>query len=284
MGSLSIGVYYSVKQTVAPSGEYIQAPVFMYYECTPAREITDSDPVTIPKDGAWYECPSNSDGCTIYGVGESDVLLNRRFKIQICEKGTNNCQAERSIDLERNWKPFKKDTSKAVVELAKLTLKQVMYVTYQRYLVYWGNREGGLLYAQYHPFILWKVGMFGGGKNEYTDMEQGCVFPTGDKKDLINAILDLSKPANQQTSTETYKLTPYKTRNFIETFVPLSKENVNFVSYYGKDGYCLNRNIHSIATVQTESATYRIVDVNYNNIIYINNHILKAHLLTPLTI
>lgn len=257
-----IGGLSNLPFAVSGNDQYIQTPTFMYYECAPATGLTDSPTVNIPKDGSWYSCPDNSDGCSIYVVGEPNTFLGRRFQYQVCEQG-GNCQSVTNKEVSSSWNPFKKDTSKPTSNLVTLTKSQSVYITYQKkILVAWANTEGGSNYAQYKPFILWKNSVFQGGRTEYTTLTQGCIFPQ--TNNLIDSISNIKGFNLLQTSQSDYKLEPYKTRNFIDTYIPLSTQNVNFVTYNGQSGYCLNRQVFAISEVKTNSGTLKIVDSNFN--------------------
>jgi len=261
LGLISGGAYFMFRGPTAqkvsgPSGEYIQAPVFMYYECSPASQKVTGDWVGI-QTGDGVQCPENSDECDVdIRPTKLSAIWEEKITYNICIKNSNSCSGKVQISVSDGH----------TISLPNIRKDQVVWIEGCTGFLCGSELEGIEVRANYKPFILWKNGIFSGGRTEYTSLMQGCVFPTQDKKNLINQVIDLAV-GHTDDGIENYKLNPYKTRNFIETFVPLSKENVNFVEYGGKTGYCLNRVIYSIATVKTESSTYQIVDTNWNNIL-----------------
>ena len=244
---------------------YVQAPVFMYYECSPGQAVTDSDSINLGKNGGWIECPTYSAGCTIYGQGEVNTFTSRRFEYQICTKGTDECQKAIDVEVDSSWFGNKGVPTK---QLFTLTKQQSAYINYQKYLLYWYGIEGGSIYAQYTPFIIWKNAIFGGGRNPYTTITQGCQFSTFDNNKVIQAStlgnLPQNKPGSSCGQTEN-TLCPYQTLNFIETFVPLFYKNIQFVDYSGQKGYCVNKQVYKIDKVVTNVDSYQIVDTNINS-------------------
>lgn len=263
--SLVFGVKYFGLGTAFGTGQYIESPVFMYYECSPVSSPVDSPRTSMPDGVAkWVRCPDNTDQCDLYIQSEEVGFwsLARRIVYQICDSNLENCQAQVYKDAGY-W--FNRD-GKPTIIIPNLNKGDRVYINYQKKIIFWSNIEGAEYYARYRPFILWKVGIFS-GKTKYTTIEQGCVFPTQDRKNLINKIINFKKELTEETTNDNYKLDFYDTRNFIETFVPISVENVNFVTYQGEEGYCLNRQIFSISTVETNSGTYRIVDTDFNKVL-----------------
>lgn len=248
-----------------PSGQYIQVPTFMWYECAPGTDLINSPESAIPTDGAWYECPADSNGCNIWVLGEKNTILDRRFRYQICTKGSSNCFAESYESVNDHWKLWGNGNDRPSKQIATLTNSQRIYITYQRQSFGWWNREGASVFYQYNPFILWKNDVFNGGRTEYSTIEQGCTFTNSDRLKLVDSVTNvISGKVPAQSSTDDYKLAPYKTRNFISNYVPISVENVNFVSYNGQPGYCINRQVFAISDVNTNSGTYKIVDSSFN--------------------
>jgi len=262
--------FLGIQETAIPSGEYIQAPVFMYYDCAPASSPINS-PITVLQGGSsngWLKCPDNTDSCDLYIQQTEEVAWfssKRRIVYQRCDKDLQTCDAQ----VIKTTDYLTRKTGYPTLVIYNLNKDDRVWIDYQALSwtgFYWNNQEGAQYYYRYKPFILWKNSIFGGGRTEYTSIEQGCVFPTTDRRNLIKNSLNLNIP-HTSTSSNSVELPPYKTRNFIDTYVPISKENVNFVEYEGKTGYCLNRRIYSIATVNTESYTYRIVDTNLNTVL-----------------
>lgn len=244
-----------------PSGKYIETPVFLYYECSPASARKTGDWIDLPEQGAWVQCPDNSDTCDI-DIRPTEI--NRFLFIETiiynkCIKNSNTCEGNIRVDVSDG----------KTVTLFNVRKDQVVFVEGCTGIACGSRLEGIQVRANFNPFILWKNGIFSGGRNEYTSIEQGCVFPTEDRKNLIERVINLVIP-HEDDSFDVAKLEPFKTRNFIETFASISKANVNFVDYLGKTGYCLDRDIYSIATVETEGETYQIVDTNFNSIIKSN--------------
>ena len=270
LSGIFIGVQFSglIPQTALPSGNYYQVPTINYYECAPASQKVSSPPISISSTGSGFvTCPSNSDECDVVikitGTGTIDnILYAYRLMYQICDISTGSCQSQIATKIT----PYKD---------AEFTIKnnmlksQKIFIDFQRRLailpegVGYGDIVGASYYFNYKPFILWKNGPFI-GRVEYSSVTQGCTFTTADKNALIDAITN-SKAILSQTSTNDNTLQPYKTRNFAGTFIPVSTENVDTVTYNGQPGYCMNRQIFSVATLQTNSGIYNIVDTNFNN-------------------
>lgn len=262
--------------TGTSSDEYIQSPLIGYYECAPARAPTLSPTVSLTfYSDTWdsITCPANSDGCDIFLVGTESSYLSRRFIYKKCTNynvvGESGCQGQITAPGS-NW-IIKGDAK--VVQIPNLNKDEQILVKFQRCdgvfsfgvcLGYWQTIDGSKTYAQYKPFILWKTTPTS-GRNEYNTIEQGCVFQNN--KILVDSVSNIKGVTLAQTSTSDVKLEPYKTRNFIETFVPLSPNNVQFVTYNGKSGYCVNRQIFQIATITTNAGTSKIVDTNFNNLL-----------------
>lgn len=262
--SIGFGIF---GQTIIPSGNYIQVPTFMYYECSPASAPIDS-PRTYINGGvaAWVRCPSNTDSCDLYVQSDEEgfFFLPRRIVYQVCNDQSGLCQSQ-VIKEATGWSNV---GGKATVVIPNLNKYDRVYINYQKkapLVPLWSDVDGASYFARYKPFILWKVGMLNGGRNEYTSIEQGCTFPTSDRGKLLNSITNLiGISVTPQSSSSNSVLEPYKTRNFIESYIPMSVENVNFVTYNGKQGYCLNRQVFAIAEVQTNDGIYKIVNSNFD--------------------
>lgn len=260
--------YNPSQQTGLDSDNYVQSPTFPYYECTPASRSIEGNHINIETGEIRnLACPSNTDTCDLY-VKQTETNFNffsgaRRIAYQVCH-ANNVCDATKYYPKEQS-----NQVSIGTFQLPNLLADDRVTVVYQYLSILgWKNIPNGAEYWNtYKPFILWKVDFLGGGKTEYTTAEQGCNFPNSAVPNLLNSIDNIKKQINQQSSTSNTKLDFYKTRNFIGSFVPLAKANVNFVTYNGKDGYCLNRQIFAITTATTNGATYRIVDTNFNTLL-----------------
>ena len=254
--------------------QYIEAPLIGYYECAEARQTTTSQSKSIiGGDAGWVSCPPNSEACDLFVQSQETSILARKVVIQICDYPSfSNCQTQKSYEAETAW--FK-SKGKPTIQIADdLPDDKRIYVNYQKCIgVFsfgncvgkWVNTDGASIYSIYKPFILWKTTPLT-GRNEYSSLEQACTFSNKEKGSLVDSIFNL-KTSLTQTSTEDNKLTPFKTRNFIESFIPLSINNVQFVTYNNKDGYCVNKKVYSIGTITTNEKTLRVVDTNLNNII-----------------
>lgn len=268
---LGISIFFmfgsGVLQESFPSGTYIQAPTFFYYECNAASEPVESTNVvlTTGSSDGWISCPSNTDQCDLYVYQTESVKWyssDRRIVYQICHS-SGRCDPQVFVEANK----FLSRKGVPTQRIPNLIIGDKVWVDYQRQKLLGGwelQPNGAAWYQNYKPFILWKVDMFGGGKTEYTSISQGCNFLPQDVPKLINSVSDSSKQFNTQTTTSNTKVPFYKTRNFIGTYVPISTGNVNFVTYGGQQGYCLNRQIFAITTVTTNGNTYRIVDSNFN--------------------
>ncbi len=252
-----------------PTGNYIQVPTVYYFDCSPASSPIETTHLTI--DGGetiLVGCPSNTDQCdlSIESQETGFFTLSRRIWYQMCNSQTGQCSAPETKDAG-GW--FNKN-GKPTVTLYNFQKYNKVTVKYQKgVLGIWSNTNGASRYYTYKPFILWKTSVFS-GRNEYiTDKQgaiaQGCRFPSS--VSLVSSITNSKVSINSQSSTSTSVLEPYKTRNFIDQYIPISVENVNFVNYNGNDGYCLNRQIFSISTISTNSGDYKIVDSNFNTLL-----------------
>lgn len=254
-------------QTIIPTGNYIQAPTFYYYECNAASQPVESLHTVLAtgSSNGWITCPSNTDQCDLI-VSQTEKTAwystERRLAYQICH-ASGSCDPVK-YEYSPQWLPWEKSLAPSV-RISNLLSTDKVWVNYQarNLLLQWKDQPNGAEWFQnYKPFILWKVDMFNGGRTEYTTVQQGCNFPsTGN---LINSVTNSIKQISEQSSTSNTNLPFYKTRNFIGTYVPISTSNVNFVTYNGQQGYCLNRQIFAITTVTTNDNTYQIVDSNFN--------------------
>lgn len=248
---------------VSGGDNYVQSPVFMYYECNSVAPASDSEIRNIPKDGGEYQCPENSAGCDVYVLGEDNAWLDRRFVYTICQKDGGFCFDEETMIIDSSWSPFG-GTNRPQRKLTTLTIDQKVNIKFERLnIIYWADRAGSQIYYQYEPFGIWKVALFGGGKNVYNSND--CILDRNDRnKAITHSTIDFDKNPNPTGNPNSARLDFFKTMNFIETFVPLSVENVQFVDWNGDLAYCLNRNVYEIDEVVTPSGSYKIVDINYN--------------------
>ncbi len=271
--------------------EYIESPVFGYYECSAAGKSIKSNPVTIYNTQGTYDvlrCSPYTEECTFSIIGESTSILGRRVAYRICpsyDTSTNMCDLERYLGAgDVPW--FSDGGVNRINIPGTYTYQNKILVKYQECLgISYGTTCAGVWkekgsvakwYQTYTPFILWYTSPLT-GRHEYTSLIEGCKFPASDTyangylmpgvDKLINALTDVKGQSLTQTSTSLTELEPHKTRNVIEAFIPLNVNNVQFVTYNGQQGYCLNRNIYKIATVTTKTGTSKIVDTTYNNII-----------------
>lgn len=261
-----------VIQTAIPSGTYVQAPTFYYYECAPASQPVESSHTTLTtgSSNGWITCPANTDTCDLW-ISQTETLkwysTDRRLVYQICHNNKASCDSQ-VFSSTNVWNLYQSSTIKApTIHISNLLSTDSVYVNYQssNILLQWSDKPNGAeWYQTYKPFVLWKVDMFGGGRTQYTTDSQGCNFPAGDINKLINSVTNSAKQISSQSSTSNTYLPFYKTRNFIGTYVPIATANVNFVTYNGQQGYCLNRQIFAITTVTTNGGTYQIVDNNFN--------------------
>ena len=267
-------VYFAISGTPQstvniPSGQYVQAPTFYYYECNAGSQPVESTHVNLDSGSTngWLKCPSNTDTCDLW-ISQTEQTawysLNRRIVYQICHNNGANCDSQ--VIKTSNYFSLS-NANVPSIHLPNLLTTDKVWVDYQyqNLLFQWILKPNSAEYYQtYKPFILWKVDMFGGGKNEYTTPTQGCNFPSNDVANLIDSVTNLNKQLNSQSSTSDTSLPFYKTRNFIGTYVPISTSNVNFVNYNGQSGYCLQRQVFAITSVTTNGGTYQIIDSNFN--------------------
>lgn len=262
---LSVISYFGFIRQTTLSGFYIESPTFYYFECNAASKPVESTKTILTTGSSgWLSIPSNTDTADLY-IRQIETpkwfATDRRITYTICH-ANNICDPEVATPANSF---FSKNGVPTVVIHNLLTTDRVwIRYQYQNLLFQWKDytNSGAEYYFAYKPFILWKVDMFGGGKTEYTTIEQGCKFPSA----VVGGLIDSSSNINlkTQTSSSDSYLDFYKTRNFIGTFVPISPSNVNFVTYNGQTGYCLNRQVFAISTVTTNSDIYRIVDTNFN--------------------
>ena len=267
---LIASLFFGGKQSSYLSGEYIQSPTFFYYECAPASEAVSSTIINLNTGSSgWISAPDNTDEWDLI-VSQTEQTswysLNRRIIYQVCHSN-GVCDSQVIVNGE-SFSIFG-NTIVPSVRISNLLVGDKVWINYQyQGFGSWYDKENGASWYQtYKPFILWKVDMFGGGRTEYTTIKQGCNFLSSDKDNLLNSITNSIKTITGQSSTSNTKLGFYKTRNFIGTYVPISTANVNFVTYNGKSGYCLNRQIFAITTAVTNGETYRIIDSNFNTVL-----------------
>lgn len=256
----SIGIL----QTQITTGNYIQAPSFYYYECSPASKPLESNHQLITTgEVSKISCPINTDSCNLY-IKQIEKLsfssMYRRISYQICH---NDGSCDPLITT-----PTSVGSSQIqVISITNLLNTDYVKIKYQSSItgLGWENKiNGAEWYTTYRPFILWKVDTFGGGKTEYSTIEQGCKFQSKEVLNLISSITNLNKEIKNQTSLSNDYLDFYKTRNFIGSYIPISSSNINFVNYNGQEGYCLNRQIFAISKLETNGNVYKIVDSNFN--------------------
>lgn len=253
--------------TSAPTGTYIQVPTFMWYECAPASAPVDSSRKDISGGVApWVKCPDNTDSCDLilhvnsFPSGYLGTCPSR-FITQKCDASLSNCEQQQYFDSGEQYS----EDSPTITAYTNLNQNDRIYINFQKAcLPYYVDTDGAEFYARYKPFILWKNSLFSGRK-EYTSESQGCTFPSGDSGNLLNSITNMvGINVNSQTSTGNDILPPYKTRNFINGYLPMAVDNINFVMYNGNQGYCQNSIVYKIGQVTTNSGTYKIVNPNYN--------------------
>ena len=269
VGVIFIVIPKIIPMTVLGAGTYIQAPTFYYYECNAASQPVESTHVNlaIGNTGGWIICPANTDTCDLWirqTESTSWYSSNRRVVYQVCHNNGANCDPQVFVTTDSS---FFNQQRLHTLQIPNLLITDRVFINYQYQKIIYGWEDqpnGAEWYQTYKPFILWKVDMFGGGRTEYTSIEQGCNFPASSVSGLLNTITNSIKQINTQTSTSNTNVPFYKTRNFIGTYVPISTANVNFVTYGGKDGYCLSRQIFAITTAVTNGGTYQIVDSNFN--------------------
>lgn len=249
------------------SDDYVQSPTFYYYECNAASLPVES-PSTILTSGStngWITCPSNTDECTLW-ISQKETTVwysdNRRIVYQICH-ANGNC--DKQVFLTANSFLSKKNVPSKDIPLIQ---GDKVWVDYQKHASITGGWElvpnGAEWYVNYKPFILWRVDMFNGGRTPYTTPDKGCNFFPADVPNLMYSVTNSVKQFNTQSTTSNVNVPFYQTRNFIGTYVPLSKENVNFVTYNGKQGYCLQRQIFAISEITTNDGVLKVVDNNFN--------------------
>lgn len=257
---------------------YIQAPTFYYYHCDPARQPTESTHTSLSNgnSGGFILAPANTPQWDLYIRQTENIpfydIIGRRFVYQICHNDGANCDSRVYVPQGSV------QTTLNTIHISNLLTTDRVFINYQRaQILNWIDQSNGAeWYQTYTPFILWKHDMFGGGDFPYTTINQGCNFPTSTSQlapeaqgvlyrvsNFVNSLTGTMRTMPSQVS-ENNHLGFYQKRNFIGTYVPLATANVNFVTYNGQQGYCLNRQIFSITTATTNGATYRIVDSNFN--------------------
>jgi len=260
------GVNLPFLATTVPSGSYIQVPTFMYYECAPSGSKVTGTFNYLRSDGAYISCPENADTCDLdLRINEdiNPILKAVVLRTKICTGNVDTCTALESQTVQSN-----QDNGVVIRTFNNIRKDQYLYVHFQYTsaipLLYW-DYDKGQVRANYNPFILWKTSVLQGGRIEYSSIDQGCIFTSANSQNLLNSVSNLvgiSIPT--QSSSSNIQLEPYKTRNFVDGFVSAPTPSVNFVTYNGKQGYCLNRQIFAISEVTTNYGTYKIVDTNFN--------------------
>lgn len=256
------------KQVAYSTGTYIQAPTFYYYECSPSTGSTSSTHVPMTTgDSGWIVIPSNTDTADLI-VSQTEQTawysMNRRMIAQVCHDNGAYCDTPDIKYANEFIGPYNVPSIR-IYNLLPTDKVRVQYQYSGPLGLTWTNQPNGAeWYHVYKPFILWKVDMFNGGKTEYTSAEQGCNFLSSDVPKLIDSTTNINKQLNEQTTTSDTKVPFYKTRNFIGTYAPISIENVNFVNYNGVQAYCLQRQLFSVSTIETNGGTLKVVDSNFN--------------------
>jgi hypothetical protein len=254
----------SIMQSITGTGQYVETPTIGYYECAPASGPVSSNWEDIPISGTGFiGCPSNTDQCDIEIRAEKptvwdNFLREYRLVYQVCDDFS--CQNQVTVDADR----FDISGDYATLIYNNLQSNEKIWIDYQKRPYFtWKGAEGGEYRFKYRPFILWKTTPFS-GRNEYSTISQGCSFTTEERNNLIKSA---TIPLPSETSSSNFKLDPYKTRNFVDVFVPISVENVQFVNYNGKDSYCVDGNVYKIDEISTNSGTYQIVDTSDNTLL-----------------
>ncbi len=260
-GLLLVFVFPQIPQSIIGSGTYVETPTIGFYDCSPASESVSSNWASISSSGSGFlQCPSNTDQCDFEIRAEQpstwqNFLGNYRLVYQVCDG--SDCQNQVIIEADR-WDI---GGSYATLSYKNLLKSEKIYMDYQKKVFFnWNGIDGAEYRTKYKPFILWKnPGL--GGRYEYSTIDQGCSFTSKEKKQLVESAT-IQLPS--ESSTSDYTLQPYKTRNYVDTFIPVSSANIQFVEYNGRDAYCENGLVYEIDEIVLGAGTYNIVDTSEN--------------------
>ena len=263
-----LGVYGKDLFAVA-SGSYVNVPLYGYYECDEAvgnPVSTQAKAIPIPAQTVELRCIDNARSCELYvQANEPNFFsLSRRILYQRCT--SSGCQQWQVQDA-KSWTT--KSGNIPTATLGYTDANSYWKVRYQKGLLgVWTDTTGASAYETHIPFILWKVSPTSGRK-AYTNAEQGCKFPDSVKSSLINfvssndistysASLNKEIDLERGTGSSNYQLQFKETRGFVDIFVEASVENEKFQD----GGYCTDKTIHPIVSIQTGTGTYKIVDTS----------------------
>lgn len=261
-GLLLVFVFPQFTQSIVGSGTYVQTPTIGYYDCSPSSEAIASNWASISSSGSGFlKCPSDTDQCDFEIRAEKpstwqNFLGNYRLVYQVCDDD-GSCQNQVTIEADR-WDI---GGDYATLSYKNLLKSEKIYIDYQKKVLFnWNGVSGAEYRTKYKPFILWKnPGL--GGRYEYSTVDQGCSFTSKERKQLVESAT-IQLPS--QSSTNDFSLQPYKTRNYVDTFIPVSSSNIEFVEYNGKDAYCRNGLVYEIDEIVLGAGTYNIVDTSKN--------------------
>ena len=253
--------------TAPPSGSYIQVPTYMWYKCeiAPSNFPPVLDKKDIPSSGIVVSCPANVKTCSIELHGEAGTILQRIVSYQVCDKNTNVCQSATTKNIGDFIISYF-GSNIPVVKLVDLGNNQKISIRYYKMvgigsLVYPVATSGSSVWVSGQPYIITKNSIFSGAGIPYTTVEQGCTIPTSGQSNLLQSFSGLvGWASNTQTTTSSSTMAFEETRNFVDNFVPISVENNKIVN--NGNGYCSGDNIYPIASVTTNSGTYKVVDLS----------------------
>ena len=237
-------VFSGVQPTILSGAQYIQIPTHGYYECNAASQPVTSFQKSIENGKViGVKCPDNTDKCDIIALS-TESLGVLAFQRHIEFKQGINIVAHSDFT----------DNAKSQVKYS-ISKGQSIDIYYSKSeLIGRTYFNGGTYYATYNPFILWNnPGL--GGRYEYTNPTQGCMFQTN-KNLIIEDTLGIGTGSSTSTST----LEPYKTRNYIDVAIPISVENRRIQGGL----YCQNNNLYPIENIRVVSGEYNVV--NYDKI------------------
>lgn len=244
--------YGFVQQTAFTGDQYIQSPLFGYYQCNPAKnaETTAYDAI-LPGQTKPYLCPKNTDQCTITIQNPQNLRFDT---IATVKYNINGGQSYTFQFGNRVTNPAQNIPQ--ILLLSTQTLN-VMYSSSGIISGTEGSAGQVLVSGISTPYVLWKYDPLGGGLNKETTLPQGCTFTTSQASALIKS--DSFGIGTGSTASIDH-LDFHQTRNFLSGYVPISVQNDKIQN--NGQAYCSNNQLYAIGSVNTTVDSYTVVNLN----------------------
>jgi hypothetical protein len=270
LASVILFTYGAKQQATVGTGTYIQVPTFMYYKCEEAPASSfynlgkDSKDNDIASSG-WtsISCPEFVEFCDITVIGETNTWLGRQIEWKVCNANGGSCNTQENIQVDNNWRFWGNTERPSRTIKYNLDHGHSVYVKYEN--SFGIQTSGGTLNALGNSFVIYKYDNFASTNGQpYTTIAQGCRFDASTLNQHAVYSLSGTKHDGDITtgSSEDTKYSFREARTFISQFVPISVENRRFVKVNGVQGYCTGNNVYAVATVDTDSGEYQIVDTS----------------------